>query len=323
MKVPADWQPGAELKQLRERAQLLAVTRQFFAERDVLEVNTPLLGRGGSTDPWLDSFSTFLEGQAEPVQLYLQTSPEFFMKRLLAAGSGPIYQLGPCFRQGEVSWRHNPEFWMLEWYRPDWTLVELQQETQALVNLLLGAADYQQLTYKQAFIDVLGLDPFVASLTELRQVCRDCSGINAELLDRDGCLDLLISHQIEPALKAKGRVFLYDFPASQAALAQVGQDAEGNSVARRFELYIQGIEIANAYQELTSAEEQARRFAEDKRQRSALGRPEVAADARLLAALEAGLPACSGIALGFDRLVMLACGAESLDQVQAFSVSRC
>jgi len=317
-----NWQSGTAISDLQERARLLAATRAFFAARDVLEVTTPLLSRSGSTDPWLDSFTTQLQGQPQLQTLYLQTSPEFFMKRLLACGSGPIYQLGPCFRNGESSWRHNPEFWMLEWYRPDWTLAELRSETQALVDQLLGPAAYQQLTYKQAFTQWVGLHPFAASLESLRQACHDCSGIDAQLLDRDGCLDLLISHQVEPALKEQGRVFLTDFPASQAALAEVTEDDEGYPVARRFELYIQGIELANAYQELTSAAEQARRFAEDNRQRCALGKEEVAVDGHLLAALEAGLPSCSGIALGFDRLVMLACKAKNLDQVQAFSLQR-
>lgn len=323
MNPAVDWQPGASLAHLQERARLLNKTRDFFHQRQVLEVATPLLSRSGSTDPWLDSFTTQLEGQAEPQRLYLHTSPEFFMKRLLAAGSGPIYQLGPCFRNGESSWRHNPEFWMLEWYRPDWTLAELRIETQALVDSLLGPATYQQLTYKQAFLDWVGLHPFSASLVDLQAASRACSGIHAESLDRDGCLDLLISHQIEPELKALGRVFLTDFPASQAALAEVMEDDEGYPVARRFELYIQGIELANAYQELTSATEQAARFAEDNRQRRKLGRPEVAVDKKLVAALQAGLPACSGIALGFDRLVMLACQAQCLDEVQAFSLERC
>ena len=318
-----NWQPGTDLTRLQERARLLAGVREFFAQRQVLEVTTPVLANAGATDPWLDSFTTQLHGQVQPLTLYLQTSPEFFMKRLLAAGSGPIYQLGPCFRNGESSWRHNPEFWMLEWYRPEWTLAELQQETRELVDELLGAGDYQQLTYKQAFLELVGLHPFAASLEELREACHACSGINAERLDRDGCLDLLISHQVEPALKTRGRVFLTEFPASQAALAEVTEDEEGHPVARRFELYIQGIELANAYQELTSAEEQARRFAEDNRQRQELGREEVVVDEKLLAALQAGMPTCSGIALGFDRLVMLACGAESLDQIQAFSLERC
>lgn len=312
---------------LRKRAELLVTTRLFFATRGVLEVNTPVLAPAGSTDPLLDSFTTQLEGGSacSPTQsqtLYLQTSPEFYMKRLLAAGSGPIYQLGPSFRNGELSQRHNPEFLMLEWYRPAWTLAELEAECCALVDDLLGAAPYTRLTYKQAFIDFVGLDPFAASLENLRQACVTASSINAQELDRDGCLDLLLSHELEPALKQLGRVIVYEFPASQAALAQVHHDASGNKVASRFELYVKGLELANAYQELTSASEQAARFAADNQQRVALGKPEVAVDIKLLEALQQGLPECSGIALGFDRLIMLACGAASLDEVQTFSAYR-
>lgn len=308
---------------LRKRAELLVTARLFFATRGVLEVNTPVLAPAGSTDPLLDSFTTQLNGGSAPSQyLYLQTSPEFYMKRLLAAGSGAIYQLAPCFRNGELSQRHNPEFLMLEWYRPAWTLAELEAECCALVDDLLGAAPYTRLTYKQAFIDFVGLDPFAASLENLRQACVTASSINAQALDRDGCLDLLLSHELEPALKNLGRVIVYEFPASQAALAQVHHDASGNKVASRFELYVDGLELANAYQELTSASEQAARFAADNQQRVALGKPEVVVDVKLLEALQQGLPECSGIALGFDRLIMLACGAASLDEVQTFSAYR-
>ncbi|GLR63410.1 EF-P lysine aminoacylase EpmA [Marinospirillum insulare] len=312
-----------QLAILKKRAELLSATRHFFNSRGVLEVNTPVLAPAGSTDPLLDSFVTQLEGGSTPSQLlYLQTSPEFYMKRLLAEGSGAIYQLGPCFRNGELSQRHNPEFLMLEWYRPDWKLSELEAECCALFDELLGVASYQRRTYREAFIEFVGLDPFKTSLAELRRTCVAVSGIDAEQLDRDGCLDLLLSHKLEPALKNLGRVILYEFPASQAALAQIHQDAYGNPVASRFELYINGLELANAYQELTSASEQATRFEADNAQRHALGKPQVTADAKLVAALEKGLPDCSGIAVGFDRLVMLACDAASLDEVQTFSAYR-
>ena len=308
---------------LQKRAGLLNATRLFFARRGVVEVNTPVLGPGGSTDPLLDSFVTRLEGgSAQSQALYLQTSPEFYMKRLLVAGSGPIYQLGPCFRNGEVSRRHNPEFLMLEWYRPGWSLVDLEAECCALVDELLGAASYTRLTYREAFLQQVGLDPFAASLDALRVACVACSGIDAEQLDRDACLDLLISHQVEPGFKKLGRVVLYEFPASQAALAQVHQDAYGNAVASRFELYVDGLELANAYQELTAADEQAARFVADNAQRRALGKPQVTPDHKLLEALQQGLPECSGIALGFDRLVMLVLQAESLDDVLTFSALR-
>lgn len=308
---------------LLKRAGLLNATRLFFARRGVLEVNTPVLGPGGSTDPLLDSFVTRLEGgSAQSQTLYLQTSPEFYMKRLLAAGSGPIYQLGPCFRNGEVSRRHNPEFLMLEWYRPDWSLAELEDECCALVDELLGAANYTRLTYREAFLQQVGLDPFTTELETLRAACVTCSGIDAQMLDRDACLDLLISHQVEPGFKTLGRVVLYEFPASQAALAQVHQDAFGNLVASRFELYVDGLELANAYQELTAADEQAARFVADNTQRQALGKEQVTPDTKLIEALQQGLPECSGIALGFDRLVMLTLQANSLDEVLTFSALR-
>ena len=305
---------------LKRRAELLAAARHFFAQRQVMEVTTPILAPAGSTDPHLDSFTTYLEGGSSTKRLlYLQTSPEFYMKRLLAAGSGDIYQLGPCFRNGELSQRHNPEFLMLEWYRLGWDLTRLEEECCALVNQLLGPASYTRLSYRQAFINYVGLDPFQTSLAQLRHTCAEVSGINAALLDQDGCLDLLLSHQLEPALKRLGRVLVYDFPASQAALAKIRTDAYGNQVASRFELYIDGLELANAYQELTSASEQAARFAADNQQRRALGKPEVAVDQQLIAALTQGLPECSGIALGFERLIMLACQAPNLAAVQTFS----
>lgn len=305
---------------LKRRAELLAATRRFFDQRAVLEVNTPILALGGSTDPHLDSFTTQLEGGSAPTQqLYLQTSPEFYMKRLLAAGSGDIYQLGPCFRNGELSARHNPEFMMLEWYRLGFNLAQLEAECCQLVDTLLGVASYTRLTYTQAFVTYIGVHPFRSSLEELRQASHAVSQIDAANLDRDACLDLLLSHQLEPALKQLGRVIVYEFPASQAALAQVHTNAEGDLVASRFELYINGLEIANAYQELTNAQEQAARFAADNLARRELNKPEVSADMQLVAALEHGLPECSGIAVGFDRLVMLAMQASHLSQVQTFS----
>ena len=317
------WRPGASLTTLRQRAALMAQLRDFFAQRQVLEVTTPILSRGGATDPGLASLSTQISGTAHPGRYYLHTSPEFAMKRLLAAGSGPIYQLAPCFRDTEHSQRHNPEFWMLEWYRPGWSLAQLQTECIELVDLLLGPAAYTQMTYTQALVRFAGVHPFDSSLSELQDACVRFARIDAEDLDRDACLDLLISHPVEAALRTLGRVIIHDFPASQAALAKIHLNEAGHAVAKRFELYINGIEIANAYQELTQAQEQAHRFAADNQTRRAQGKPAVQADMALLHALEAGLPECSGIALGFDRLLMLSVGAQSLDEVLSFSLARC
>lgn len=307
------------LSLLKKRAEVLAATRSFFAQRGVLEVNTPLLSPAGSTDPYLDSFTTELTGGSAPTQqLYLHTSPEFYMKRLLAAGSGAIYQICSCFRNGELSARHNPEFLMLEWYRPSWTLQQLEDECLALVNSVLGEAEYIHLTYTQAFEKFVGLHPFAASLEDITAKAVEVSAINPEGLSRDNLLDLLLTHLIEPALKNLGRVLLYDFPASQAALAKVATNSEGHQVAQRFELYINGLEIANAYSELTCAKEQALRFKEDNQLRQQLGKPQIPADNQLVAALEKGLPEASGIALGLDRLIQLALGAEKLSQALPF-----
>lgn len=305
---------------LTQRAEILAATRKFFADRGVLEVNTPLLSPAGSTDPYLDSFTTWLEGGSAPTQqLYLHTSPEFYMKRLLAAGSGAIYQICACFRNGELTARHNPEFLMLEWYRPDWDLAQLEAECLQLIDLILGAANYTHLTYTDAFLRFVGLHPFAASLEEITAQAVAVSNINPDGLSRDNLLDILLTHQLEPALKDLGRVVLYEFPASQAALAQVDINAEGHQVAQRFELYIDGLEIANAYKELTCAEEQASRFAEDNQLRCELGKAKIPADEQLVAALRQGLPESSGIAVGLDRLIQLAIQADNLHLALPFS----
>ncbi|ODC02444.1 EF-P lysine aminoacylase GenX [Terasakiispira papahanaumokuakeensis] len=319
------WRPSASLEQLRFRAQCIQQVRTFFEQRDVLEVETPILGSAGSTDPFLDSFITELTPAGRPSakgeRLWLQTSPECHMKRLLAAGYGAIWQLSRCFRNGERSRRHNPEFSMIEWYRPGWNLGELLGEIQALINLLLGKAPYQCMTYSEALQHFAHVDPFTATDEVLRDQARACSGLDGPL-SRDDCLDILISHRVEPALATAGRVCLTEFPASQAALARTFTNAEGHLVAERCEVYVAGIELANAYHELTDAHEQAQRFMADCDARQQLGKPDVQADEALLEALNSGLPSTSGVALGLDRLIMLAAGASSLDEVTAFPIDR-
>ena len=315
------WRPSASIDRLRARAALLARVRAFFAERGVLEVETPLLCSAGATDPQLDSvLAADPLGGAAP--WYLQTSPEYAMKRLLAAGSGPIFQLCKAFRQGELGRHHNPEFSLLEWYRPGWDHWRLMGEVAELAALAVGARPVEQLDYREAFERHLGLDPHAAPLDALRALARERTGADFDSEDRDTWLDLLISHCIQPALGRGCFTFLHAYPASQAALARVERDGRGMAVARRFELYIDGVEIANGYHELVDAAEQAARFEADNRQRRARGLPEVAIDRRLLQALAAGLPDCAGVALGFDRLAMLAQGAPSLGEVIAFSADR-
>lgn len=340
-----EWRPSATFDNLRLRARLLAAVRSFFAVRNVLEVDTPLLYPATATDPHLDSFTTRYTGpgvsDVDGRLLYLQTSPEFAMKRLLAAGSGPIYQLGKAFRNGEAGQRHNPEFTLLEWYRPGFTLVELMSEVDALVrevteaSLALGRTQY--LSYADAFIRYAGIDPHTASNASLYQ-CAVHHGIIAPPglaeHERDGWLDLLLTHLVEPqlgwervsddssgstTLRRGCPLFLFDYPASQAALARI---RSGNpKVAERFELYIQGMELANGYDELGDVAEQRHRFEVDCAKRHALGLASLPLDERLLAALEAGLPACCGVALGVDRLMMLSVGTSLIDDIISFPLA--
>ncbi|MBF7053290.1 EF-P lysine aminoacylase GenX [Halomonas sp. KAO] len=325
-----DWQPTATMATLRERARLLAEVRGFFAARGVLEVETPVLGHGGSTDLHLASLSAAATTPAGRERLWLQTSPEFPMKRLLAAGAGPIFQLARCFRDGEVGRRHNLEFTMLEWYRPGMSLEGLIEETAELVRCVLGRGSgdnpgpLRRRRYRELFREYLAIDPFRVALAELRRLAEDRGGLEMTDASRDDCLDLLISLEIEPHLGRGAIDVVVDYPASQAALARRHRDPEdGEWVASRFELYLEGLELANGYDELTDGEEQAARFAEDNAARRAAGLPEVTVDRRLLAALKHGMPEGSGVALGIDRLIQLALGKESVAEVMAFATPRC
>jgi len=316
------WSPSAPLSALRARAELYAAIRQFFAERGVLEVDTPVLSAAAVSDPHLDPLQSHFIGPGAPegLPLYLQTSPEYAMKRLLAAGSGPIYQLAKAFRNGEAGRRHNPEFCMLEWYRPGFDDRQLMDEVQALVAQVLGRDDFSRVSYRELFQRTLGIDPQRASLPALQALAAERLGVKFEDDERDTWLQLLLAELIEPTLITP--TFVYDFPASQAALAKVGEDADGVAVARRFELFVDGIELANGYDELVDGDEQARRFAADAAQRLQLGKPAYSSDHNLVAALRAGMPACAGVALGVDRLLMLALGVDSIDQVLAFPIAR-
>ncbi|SDL06180.1 lysyl-tRNA synthetase, class 2 [Franzmannia pantelleriensis] len=324
--MATDWQPTAEIATLRARARLIAALRAFFAERDVFEVETPVLGHGGSSDVHLASLSTQAITPAGRETLWLQTSPEFHMKRLLAAGSGPIFQLARSFRDGEVGRRHNIEFTMLEWYRPGFSLAELIAECDALIRHLLpqDPGPLRQRRYRTLFREALEIDPFSVALDELQRLATKHGGLDMSDSPRDDCLDLLMSLVIEPTLGGEGVDVVVDYPASQAALARRHRDPDdGEWVASRFEIYLAGLELANGYDELTDGDEQSARFAEDNAQRRALGRPEVDVDTRLLAALAHGMPVGSGVALGLDRLLQLALGKQSVAEVMAFATPRC
>lgn len=343
-----EWRPAATLDRLRLRARLLAVVRGFFSARGVLEVETPHLSAATVTDPHLHTLATTLgaSSREERRTLYLQTSPEYAMKRLLAAGSGPIYQLARAFRDGEAGRRHNPEFTLLEWYRPGFDHHRLMDEVEELVRTVLAPvsgeppggppgglpAPAERLTYREAFRRHAGVDPFSDPPDRLAAAARTAATGPVPDLgdDRDAWLDLLMVSAVEPGLgrapdgPGPRAVFLHDFPASQAALARIrapGPDG-GPAVAERFELFVDGIELANGFHELTDPVEQRRRFEGDLAVRRERGLPEPPIDERLLAALEAGLPPSAGVALGFDRLVMLATGARSIHQVLAFPTDR-
>ncbi|BDY06578.1 elongation factor P--(R)-beta-lysine ligase [Ferrimonas sp. YFM] len=319
-----DWQPTAPLANLRQRARLMASIRQFFAQRDVMEVDTPALSRAATTDLHLHSFDTRFvgPGAADGVPLYLMTSPEFHMKRLLCAGSGAIYQLCKSFRNEEAGRHHNPEFTMLEWYRPGFDHHQLMDEMAQLLQVVLNCAEPERLTYQQAFVQVTGLDPLAADLEALKFCCREHGlGDIADIEeDVDTLLQLLFSMVVEPVIGQERPCFVFDFPASQAALARISPSDK--RVAERFEVYFKGIELANGFHELSDADEQLRRFELDNSKRTLAGLPERPIDHRLIRALAAGLPDCAGVALGVDRLIMLALGENHIDAVTAFPVSR-
>lgn len=317
------WRPACSLATLASRAALLAYVRNFFSDRGVLEVETPILARYGVSDrniegipvPWPNA------AQGLPTQGWLQTSPEYHMKRLLAAGSGSIYQIFRAFRANESGGRHNPEFTLLEWYRTGFDHHRLMDEVAELVTAYLGCPEPLRISYRDLFLEHLDVDPFTASHAQLRACAASETGLADTDLSRDQLLDALVSLAIEPRLRKAPPLFVFGFPATQAALARL-ERREGRVEAHRFELYVNGIELCNGYWELTDVDEQRQRFAEDNRERREAGVEERAADPLLLAALASGLPDCAGVALGLDRLLMLHEGARSLDEVLAFPLAR-
>lgn len=317
-----EWRASATPALLRRRAALLAEVRRFFATREVLEVDTPLVVNAPVSDVHIHSARvTFQPETAGP--FFLQTSPEYAMKRLLAGGSGDIYQICHVVRALERGRLHNAEFTLVEWYRLGWTLPALIDEVEALVRALLGPSAAvragERISYREAFLAHVGLDPFTASLEELAQATR-AAGFQEATGERDALLELLMGVKVGPRLGRGALTFVYGYPASQAALAQL--DPHDTRAAQRFELYCEGIELANGFHELADAREQRARFERDNAERRRLGLDTAALDERLLAALEAGLPDCCGVALGFDRLVMLAAGADEIDQVLPFPIER-
>ena len=318
------WQPTTTLSMLRCRAKLLANIRQFFAERNVLEVETPLLNQTTVTDPHLHSFQTqYCFDHSEQQQtLYLQTSPEFAMKRLLAAGSGPIYQICKAFRnQGESGRYHNPEFSLLEWYQPNYNHHQLMDEIETLLKRLLTCEPAQRFSYAEIFQRYLNYDPHQLSLENLKQLTLrlGLATENLSLNTIEDYLNFLMSHVIEPQLP-KQLVFIYDYPVILAALAKVRRGP--TPVAERFEVYLNGIELGNGFHELSDANEQRLRFHNDLCSRTRYDYPQVSIDEQLLAALTHGLPDCAGVALGIDRLLMIMAKANKISDVISFPIQR-
>ncbi|HCR3204070.1 TPA: elongation factor P--(R)-beta-lysine ligase [Morganella morganii subsp. morganii] len=320
----AGWQPTAPIANLLKRAKIVNEIRHFFADRGVLEVETPTMSQATVTDVHLRAFETRFTGPgaAQGITLYLMTSPEYHMKRLLAAGSGPIYQMGRSYRNEEAGRYHNPEFTMLEWYRPHYDMYRLINEVDDLLQQTLECESAESLSYQQAFLRYLGIDPLTAEKDKLREVAAklDVSNIADTEEDRDTILQLLFMVGVEPHIGLEKPTFIYHFPASQASLAEIS--SEDHRVAERFEVYYKGVELANGFRELTDAAEQRQRFERDNRKRASMGLPEQPIDENLLAALEHGFPECAGVALGIDRLIMLALGAERISDVIAFPVDR-
>ena len=317
----ASWRPSATLPALRRRAAALADTREFFRARNVLEVETPAMVNAPVSDVNLGSVQALVPGRDTP--LFLHTSPEYAMKRLLAAGIGDSYQICRVFRGNERGRQHNPEFTMVEWYRLGFSLEDLMQEVADLARQLLGLhLPVEFVSYRAAVQRHAGLDPLDADDAELRHAAQalGLDAARASRAGRDELLDLIVGAQVGPALGAHSLTFLHRYPATQAALARL--DPEDARLALRFELYHRGVELANGYHELVDGAEQRSRFAADQKNRAARGLPTFTLDANLLAALEAGLPDCAGVALGFDRVLMLALDATSIDQVLAFPVER-
>lgn len=322
------WQPSCDIPHLKARAQVLSEIRAYFAEKSVLEVETPLLGIATGTDPQLDFFETRLQGgNANYRSLYLQTSPEFAMKRLLAAGSGSIYQICKAFRNGEVGRLHNPEFTILEWYRVAFDLSQLMQDVielmQRLFALFRPLTAVQKITYQDVFRECTGLDALEFDVDCYSAHARKHQLHDAVRLCGDShnlWLDFIFSHCVQPFLGVNSLTLVYDYPACQAALAKLKQSDV--KVAERVELFADGIELGNGFFELTEGEEQARRFSQEQAFRLQHNLPSAEIDHKFLAALDAGLPACAGIAIGLDRLLMVLNVDASLHDVLAFPMDR-
>lgn len=327
--VDNDWRPTADLEMLRRRHGLLRLVRDFFDERGFLEVETPLLSRDSVVDRHIEPVALGPQqgwrdagGHLAP-ELFLQTSPEFAMKRLLAAGSGPIYQVCKAFRLGEAGERHNPEFTMLEWYEPGLDYAAGRRQLAEFAQVVFAVESSDEIPFREAFASATGLDPFLASAPDLRAavVSAGMSTGLADRLDRDALLDFLLAERVQPGLGLRRPCIVFDWPGSQAALAQVRSEG-GCQVAERFELFVNGAELANGYHELTDAGELERRARCVNQLRQADGNRTLPERSRLIEALYSGMPSGCGVAMGLDRVLMVLTGAASIRNVIAFPADR-
>jgi lysyl-tRNA synthetase class 2 len=305
----SDWQPSSTLTTLKQRAHIIRLIREFFEKRDVLEVDTPLLSLYGATDVFIDGITAKALGQTH----YLQTSPEYAMKRLLASGSGDIFQLCKAFRNDESGKLHRPEFTLLEWYRVNWSYHQLMDEVDALLQRILECPKAKRISYEALFQEHLNINPHMVTLETLQSIAKEhqlLDTLGEQHENKDDWLMLLLSHLIESTLGIDTPCFIYAYPPTQAALAKIS-----NGTALRFEVYVNGIELANGFEELQDAKEQLKRFESDNQKREQLGKPTIPIDTHFISALEHGLPNCSGVALGVDRLVMLALNKGSIEDV--------
>jgi len=319
LQLTEDWRPSATITVMKQRAALLTQIRIFMQAREILEVETPVLDSAANPDPAIDSLMSAVRfpDTADPRIFYLQTSPEFAMKRLLAAGSGPVYQICKVFRDNEYGRLHQPEFTMLEWYRPGFDHHDLMHEVGELLASL--QCSYPEITtYADAFIRYTGLNPHRAGLSELIEYAVHL-GLDSPNKDRSLLLDLIFSHQVAPHLGKAKPQFIYDYPACQAALAHIRKGPM--DLAERFELFMNGIEIANGFNELCDIYEQYSRFSIDNVKRRQAGLAELPLDQRLLAALGHGLPPCAGVALGVDRLLLVLTRGRALTDVLCYPLS--
>lgn len=319
----SNWLPSASLDILKQRAELLRKTRIFFEQRDILEVETPTISRFPTLDLHLEPFS--LKTHPEQSVRYLITSPEYQMKRLLAAGTDSIFQICKAFRRDESGHQHNPEFTMMEWYRVGWDHWQLMEEVEELLDELLDCGKADRMSYAEAFSRFLNLDPFSLTLEDFLDFCAKSKVIPpAYLKKKDNCRDewliFLAGMFIEPKLGLDRPVFIHDYPSTQANLAKIYP--ENPELAMRFELFFQGMELGNGFCELTDSVQQKKRFYHENQLRNKSGKMELPVDVSLLAALEQGLPDCAGVALGLDRIVMLKTGKKTIDDVITFPWNR-